>query len=131
MRLLRHSDTGDITLTQFSDKDIPRYAILSHTWGTDAVEVTFGDLVNGTEKDNSGYKKIVFCGEQAAKDGLEYFWVDNCCINKASSAELTEAINSMFKWYQASIVCYAFLSDLRPGNQSFGDCRWFQRGWTL
>ncbi|KAF5845844.1 hypothetical protein GGP41_009655 [Bipolaris sorokiniana] len=131
MRLLRRSDTGDITLTQFSDKDIPHYAILSHTWGPDAEEVTFGDLVNGTGRDKSGYKKILFCGEQAAQDGLEYFWLDTCCIDKSSSAELTEAINSMFKWYRASDICYAFLSDLEHGKQSLWDCKWFRRGWTL
>ncbi|KAJ5046940.1 heterokaryon incompatibility protein-domain-containing protein [Bipolaris maydis] len=131
MRLLRRSDTGDIVLTQFSDKDIPHYAILSHTWGPDADEVTFGDLVNGTGRDKPGYKKILFCGEQAAQDGLEYFWIDTCCIDKSSSAELTEAINSMFKWYRASDVCYAFLSDLNPIRESLRDCKWFQRGWTL
>jgi hypothetical protein len=131
MRLLRRTDTGDFTLAHFPDKAIPRYAILSHTWGEDTEEVTFDDLTNGTGRDKPGYKKILFCGAQAAQDKIQYFWLDTCCISKSSSAELTEAINSMFKWYRASEVCYAFLSDLEPGNESLRECKWFQRGWTL
>lgn len=94
-------------------------------------EVTFGDLLNGTGKDKLGYKKILFCGEQAARDGLEYFWLDTCCIDKSSSAELTEAINSMFKWYRASDICYVFFSDLEPEKHLLWGCKWFRRGWTL
>ena len=59
-----------------------------------------------------------------------YVWVDTCCINKESSAELSEAINSMFKWYKDSNHCVAFLSDVSgPGEIAKG--RWFTRGWTL
>ena len=80
MRLLRRCDTGDFSLTQFSDEAIPPYAILSHTWGADHDEVTFNDLQNGSGKSKAGYAKIQFCVEQAKKDGLQYFWVDTCCI---------------------------------------------------
>ncbi|KAF2474922.1 uncharacterized protein BDR25DRAFT_113011 [Lindgomyces ingoldianus] len=81
MRLLRRSDTGEFTLTEdfVGDEAIPRYAILSHTWGADAEEVTFEDLTNGTGRDKPGYEKIWFCGEQAAQDDLQYFWIDTCC----------------------------------------------------
>ncbi|KAF2183353.1 hypothetical protein K469DRAFT_583729 [Zopfia rhizophila CBS 207.26] len=80
MRLLRRCDTGDFSLTQFGDEAIPPYAILSHTWGADTEEVTFEEMTNGTGKDKLGYEKIRFCGEQARQHGLEYFWIDTCCI---------------------------------------------------
>jgi len=58
---------------------VPRYAILSHTWGADTEEVTFEDLMNDTGKDETGYNKIRFCGKQARLDDLRYFWVDTYC----------------------------------------------------
>ncbi|OCL15122.1 HET and ankyrin domain protein, partial [Glonium stellatum] len=130
MRLLRRCDTGDFSLTQFGDEDIPSYAILSHTWGADTEEVTFEDLTNGTGKDKPGYMKIRFCGEQARLDNLQYFWIDTCCIDKRSSAELSEAINSMYRWYQDANVCYAYLADVQS-KAKFSGSRWFTRGWTL
>lgn len=89
MRLLRRSNIGNFSLTQFGDEAIPPYAILSHTWGADTGEVTFEDLASGTGKNKSGYEKIQFCGEQAARDGLEWFWIDTCCVNKTNKAELS------------------------------------------
>ena len=84
-----------------------------------------------------GYDKIRLCGEQAIRDDLIYFWVDTCCIDKSSSAELQEAINSMFEWYRKSTVCYVYLFDvadnpvLLPHNCDLSRARWFTRGWTL
>lgn len=95
MRLLQYNNDGNFSITEFFSDDIPQYAILSHRWG--AEEVTFADLSNGAGKGKAGYSKIQFCGEQARRDGLQYFWVDTCCIDKTSSAELQEAINSMFR----------------------------------
>src|SRR5215469_10524808 len=77
MRLLKLSNHGTLSLTEFFDDKIPPYAILSHTWADD--EVTFKDLSEGTAKSKAGYIKINFCGEQATSDGLQYFWVDTCC----------------------------------------------------
>lgn len=57
-------------------------------------------------------------------------WVDTCCIDKSSSAELSEAINSMFAWYRNAKICYVFLADT-SGRESMGSSRWFRRGWTL
>ena len=106
-------------------------------------EVTFKDIIKGTGKSKAGYTKIRFCGKQAAKNGLPYFWVDTCCINKSSSAELTEAINSMFRLYQDAAKCYVYLSDVsdsgsvgkdhssRRWKPTFRKSRWFTRGWTL
>jgi hypothetical protein len=98
MRLLERNSAGQLSLTKDLIKDdIPQYAILSHTWG--AEEVTFRDLIDGTGKSKAGYDKIRFCAQQATNDSLQHFWVDTCCIDKSSSAELQEAINSMFRWY--------------------------------
>ncbi|KAL5331173.1 hypothetical protein ACEPPN_000702 [Leptodophora sp. 'Broadleaf-Isolate-01'] len=139
MRLLQYNNDGDFSLTEFFEGDIPKqYAILSHRWG--AEEVTFKDLTDGTSKGKAGYGKIQFCGEQARHDGLQYFWVDTCCIDKTSSAELSEAINSMFRWYRQSTKCYVYLSEvLRTAvntdnlawESAFQNSDWFTRGWTL
>lgn len=92
MRLLKLDSRGKFILTTNIIRDDTPYAILSHTWGTDKDEVTFDDFQKGSGKSKAGYTKIRFCGEQARKDGLQYFWVDSCCINKANYAELSEAI---------------------------------------
>ncbi|KAF1968780.1 WD40 repeat-like protein [Bimuria novae-zelandiae CBS 107.79] len=144
MRLLRRSNTGEFSLTQFRDETIPPYAILSHTWGADTEEVTFEDLTNGSGKDKPGYEKIRFCGEQATLDNLEYFWIDTCCIDKANKAELSQAINSMFRWYGNATRCYVYLLDVSSttvdANEEFNPplwesdlrkSKWFTRGWTL
>jgi hypothetical protein len=143
MRLLQYNDRGDIHLTKdyFGD-DIPSYAILSHTWG--AEEVTFRDLMDGKGDKKEGYDKIRFCGRQALRDGLQYFWVDTCCIDKSSSAELSEAINCMYRWYMKADKCYVYLADVSGLNidtdnefsrwqwmAAFWNSRWFTRGWTL
>ncbi|KAF2182316.1 HET-domain-containing protein [Zopfia rhizophila CBS 207.26] len=140
MRLCRLRENGEFSLVEFVGNSSPRYAVLSHTWGADNEEVTYKDLVGSLSMSKAGYNKIRFCGEQAAKDGLLYFWVDTCCIDKSSSAELSEAINSMYQWYRNAEVCYAYLSDVSvmTGNivgpstpSEFEESRWFTRGWTL
>ncbi|KAI0402570.1 kinesin light chain [Xylaria palmicola] len=138
MRLLARSDnTGLYSLTYYPPgTSIPPYAILSHTWGPE--EVTYKDLEQGTGQHKTAYKKIRFCGEQATRHGLRHFWVDTCCIDKSSSAELTESINSMFRWYRDAAKCYAYLEDVSSSTMQDGDphiqlkqSRWFTRGWTL
>lgn len=144
MRLLLRSETGKFSLTDdFAGDDVilPPYAILSHTWGPDDDEVTFEDLEKGTGENKDGYKKILFCGEQASKDDLKYFWIDTCCINKADHTELSEAIKSMFRWYYSAAKCYVYLSDVSMNEREeaselswesdFRVSRWFTRGWTL
>ena len=144
MRLLKLEDDGELSLTECVSDNVPRYAILSHTWEADNEEVTFKDLVEGTGKTKAGYKKIRFCTTRAASDGLQYSWVDTCCIDKSSSAELSEAINSMFRWYYNAAECYVYLSDVSIGGSTRNDLstqriwkpafqhsRWFTRGWTL
>ncbi|KAK4129154.1 HET-domain-containing protein, partial [Parathielavia appendiculata] len=122
-----------------SDTDVQRYAILSHTWGLE--EVSFEEyqcLPKETLMAKKGYAKIDYCCLQASADGLDWAWVDTCCIDKRSSAELSEAINSMFRWYRQSAVCYAYLADVYeadPANVkidvALARARWFTRGWTL
>jgi Heterokaryon incompatibility protein (HET) len=143
MRLIKDEGHGELSLEQH-DENIPHYAILSHTWGADGEEVTFKDLIKGTGKNKAGYNKIEFCRNQAASDGLQFFWVDTCCIDKSSSAELSEAIISMFRWYENADKCYVYLSDVSKSGHatnvpsspttweaSFPKSRWFSRGWTL
>jgi hypothetical protein len=136
MRLLQIEADGAFSLGEYVGRDIPRYAILSHRWGADHEEVTLRDFVEGTGKSKAGYCKLTFCGKQAANDGLRFFWIDTCCIDKASSAEVSEAINSMFHWYQVAAKCYVYLSDVSTrdfarNEQSFQRSSWFKRGWTL
>ncbi|KAH7386038.1 heterokaryon incompatibility protein-domain-containing protein [Pyrenochaeta sp. MPI-SDFR-AT-0127] len=190
MRLI---DTKTIGLKWFNDNEVPKYAILSHTWGQD--EVTHQELVwinrakaLSTQSDHStspaasftsqgeqstlmlaameimirgnsgvslgslteedlmnrhGYSKIVQAAQQAKDLGCDYIWVDTCCIDKSSSAELQEAINSMYRWYRDAEVCIVYLGDIEKpqrggyttasdiAQEAFKTCRWAKRGWTL
>ena len=135
MRLI---NVNTLKLEEFVDV-IPEYIILSHTWGKD--EVSFQKYQIGERN----AKISRFC-EQARKENFSYAWIDTCCIDKTSSSELSEAINSMYRWYQSSAVCYVYLEDfsnLRPDGRwcdstesestirNLEKCRWFFRGWTL
>jgi len=148
MRLLHVDTNGSFKLTaSFRNNRPPPYAILSHVWAADnQEEVTFEDLTNGMRGSKGGYQKLRFCSEEAKRDGLSYFWVDSCCIDKRSSAEVAEAINSMFRWYQNAAKCYVYLSDVSIPNlhsyaqssqlpnslsKAFKKSKWFTRGWTL
>jgi hypothetical protein len=143
MRLLKRTPEGDIQLISVDSDQPPPYAILSHTWDH-GQEVTYQELVARTGVGKSGYDKIRFCIDRAAKDSIEYSWVDTCCIDKSTSDELSTAINSMFRWYRSAAKCYVYLSDVevpREGGdaqefriswaQAFRQSKWFTRGWTL
>ncbi|KAL5371605.1 hypothetical protein DPSP01_014146 [Paraphaeosphaeria sporulosa] len=142
MRLLYTTSGGRLECTDdLIDDEIPAYAILSHTW--DGQEVVFKDFKNHnyTEgidtKLKRAYQKLFFCAQQAKRDGLNHFWVDTCCIDKSNNTELSEAINSMYRWYQNAANCYAYLSDVEQdtldgdAESAFRRSRWFTRGWTL
>jgi hypothetical protein len=107
------------------------YAILSHTWGKDSDEVTFEDMKAGMPKDKVGYEKLERSCAIARKLGYFHIWIDTCCIDKSSSAELSESINSMFRYYLESSVCLVYLEDVDDQKHGFGSSRWFTRGWTL
>ncbi|KAL7754925.1 hypothetical protein ACKLNR_015265 [Fusarium oxysporum f. sp. zingiberi] len=147
-------NTGIFKLEEFVNPP-STYAILSHTW--EGEEVLFQDMENlKRAKGKAGWNKIQMTCDEARKAGIHYAWVDTCCIDKRSSAELSEAINSMFAWYQQASVCYVYFSDLvipwtsadyampdTPEGRVWTDaalvslerqlrlCRWFTRGWTL
>lgn len=150
MRLI---NTETLQLEDFTVRKIPEYAILSHTWTEE--EVTFQELTGPTDTfiekvvEKAGFAKILQTCALARANDIKYAWVDTCCIDKTSSAELTEAINSMFRWYKDACICYAYLSDLPPrkemmepsdhvagndptiGYDELRACKWFTRGWTL
>jgi len=121
-------------LKKFSG-EIPEYAILSHTWEEE--ELTFQAVQEPNARDMAGYAKVEGCCAQAKRDGFNYVWIDTCCIDKTSSAELSEAINTMYQWYKKAQVCYAYLPDVPSGqdlqypDSFFAKSRWFKRGWTL
>ncbi|TVY81964.1 Vegetative incompatibility protein HET-E-1 [Lachnellula suecica] len=126
MRLI---NTSTLSLHDFTLAKTPPYAILSHTWGSN--ETTFQEISKPPRQRvaSKGYAKIEKTCELAREDGLEFAWVDTCCIDKSSSAELTESINSMFQWYEAAAVCYVALEDLPPDvapGDGFPKCRWLK-----
>lgn len=150
MRLL---NTATLEIEDFVGSDVPEYAILSHTWGDQEVSLQewtaypnaycqqhqrlLHHHLHHHPKSRGRAKIESFC-RVARKDGYNHVWVDTCCIDKTSSADLTESINSMFQWYRDASVCYAYLSDLGASSDSHTsfykaakDCRWFTRGWTL
>jgi hypothetical protein len=139
-------------LEDFTVRPAPQYAILSHTWTEEEVSLQEFTCTNAYTDKKAGFAKIVWTCFLAARDHIKYAWVDTCCIDKSSSAELTEAINSMFQWYKNAVVCYAYLSDLSPrqdavmkdlrvddsgqyyslaSHNELQGCKWFTRGWTL
>lgn len=152
MRLI---NTNTSELHEFFDTALPTYAILSHTWGPE--EVTFQDWLYAQKqnpprwgwvyiedevdkvKAKLGYVKVINACRQALLDHFSWLWVDTVCIDKTNSAELSEAINSMYSWYQKAEMCYVFLADVPPSSpkecaypeSAFRRSRWFTRGWTL
>ncbi|KAI0411966.1 HET-domain-containing protein [Xylaria grammica] len=149
MRLIH---TPSFNLVEFN-KDLPPYAILSHTWRDEEATIedfnafttrlprrrNIIDYAKGFEICRGKYQrfdKILGACDLAQKQGLKYIWIDTCCIDKSKSAELDESTNSMFLWYQRSHICYAYLEDFKLtggvlNREAFGRCRWFKRAWTL
>ncbi|KAI5357209.1 Putative heterokaryon incompatibility [Septoria linicola] len=128
-----------LRLIEAFGSNLPEFAILSHTWDRD--EVSYSDVQHGTSHDRHAYDKVRGATSQARKDGHRYLWIDTCCIDKSSSTELQEAINSMYAWYARAAVCYVYMADVHgtPATEfwdlafedHFARSRWFKRGWTL
>ncbi|KAF2258189.1 HET-domain-containing protein [Lojkania enalia] len=126
---------------EFIGKRVPPYVILSHAWGPD--EILFADIQMGQAGKKGAFGKLKGFCDQAIRDGYEYVWIDTCCIDKTSSAELSESINCMYQWYKSADICYVYLADVScqtlANNQNvdaktirnFQGSRWFTRGWTL
>jgi Heterokaryon incompatibility protein (HET) len=112
MRLL-HTTSLSVEVMKHT---IPRYAILSHTW--DETELSLQDLTSENCQSKAGYPKIQKSCEKA-RERNNWIWIDACCIDKTSSAELSEAINSMYRWYEDSDVCHVYLADFEGEKVSF------------
>ena len=133
-------NASTLKLERFQTNNKP-YAILSHTWSADHEEVSFEEFRGGQGTQKQGYRKIVECCSRACEQNIPYAWVDTCCIDKSSSAELSESINSMFRWYKDARICYVYLADVSLtcedssgiGSEfvAFENSKWFKRGWTL
>src|SRR3989440_11036635 len=129
MRLL---NTETLEILEFFGTSTPKYAILSHRW--EEGEISFQGVRDHRNLNADGWSKVNCCCAFARRNGHSYVWIDTCCIDKTSSAELNEAINSMFRWYENALVCYAYLSDVPASTEAsftFIKSRWFTRGWTL
>lgn len=162
MRLI---NTSTLAFREFYDSRHPKYAILSHTW--EDQEVSYLDflfltssphkdimgaiqsLLKSPSVDSAGFQKIKRWCDLAKQRGYEWVWVDTCCIDKSSSAELQEAINSMYRWYQDALECFVYLADVTAAPNTAAtppdeakrneevfyaqlkNARWFTRGWTL
>lgn len=116
-------------LEEIRDVHVPPYAILSHRWEDE--EILTEDIHSGTASQKRGYAKLSACCEEAQRHNLDYVWIDTCSINRANSSEVTQSMNSMFKWYSKAAVCFAYLADVGSENSSFEKSEWFNRGWTL
>lgn len=133
--------TESLELEEFFDSNTPPYAILSHTWGSE--EISFVEMQNGGEaaRLKAGFKKVAIFCTLAKSHGFTYAWADSCCIDKQSSAELSEAINSMYRYYYNAAECLVYLEDVPAKIEGSIDpevqlktiksSRWFTRGWTL
>ena len=149
MRLLYRNSDGQYAFKEVADANGEQYAILSHRWYPEGEDVLFADVVNQNKKDvmsKSGWRKVNYALNQASADEINYVWIDTCCIDKTSSAELSEAINSMFFWYREARVCYAYLWDIsndwsiretaesdeaaqKRNSAIICSSEWFERGW--
>ncbi|KAK4625034.1 Vegetative incompatibility protein HET-E-1 [Fulvia fulva] len=133
MRLI---NTKTLKLSEFPDSRCPKYAILSHTWGSKEVALSDWQRLEyrATRK---GFAKIAgLCKLASSVYSLDYAWVDTCCIDKSSSADLSEGINSMYRYYEEAAVCIVYMSDVPASCNALEDkavnqSRWFTRGWTL
>ncbi|KAK5954021.1 hypothetical protein OHC33_004592 [Knufia fluminis] len=141
MRLINaaaYINTGKWELRTFPEDEIPSYCILSHRWGPTGSEVTYQELTDSDvfwksqTQHKTGYRKLQYACSTTRDYQKDWLWCDTCCIDKTSSAELSEAINSMYKWYQESGLCIAYLADYPSGKVTqFEQSEWFERAWTL
>lgn len=123
-----------LELIQEWGENVPPYAILSHRWSdVPDDEVLFADVQNGTSESKPAFSKVKKAMNQAKLHGYGFLWIDTCCIDKNSSVELSEAINSMYSYYEHAGICYAFLSDVSGTDmhKEFESSKWWERGWTL
>ncbi|KAI4186861.1 MAG: hypothetical protein L6R41_003187 [Letrouitia leprolyta] len=139
MRLLH---TGNLQFQELTGEQIPEYAILSHRWTS--YEVSYQDFpLYRNHRCSSKYAKIKDHCRFARHHDFQWVWIVTCCIDKKSSAELSEAINSMYEWYKRARIYHVYLADVLMALDRHGKCNeqkvradfraseWFTRGWTL
>jgi hypothetical protein len=131
---IRLLNVSTLEFTEFpDDKTRPKYAIASHRWGVD--EATFEDVKEKRNESKDGYQKIEAFAQYVRENtsGLDWLWIDTCCIDKKNAVELSYAINSMSKWYRNAEVCIAHLAGIASLTQrsDIGSDEWIRRGWTL
>jgi len=131
-------NAATLALEFFLPEQAPPYAILSHTWSDGEVSLAEFQRLDDQTRAKPGFSKIQKTCDLARAEDIAHVWVDTCCIDKTSSAELSEAINSMYSYYRRARVCFAYLNDLDSNTswQQLKFCRtpppkWFSRGWTL
>jgi hypothetical protein len=137
LRLIDVTTRQLVKVDELEKKEVIEYGILSHRWLAAADEVKFEDIQSlEVARKMKGFFKIDECCKLAKRDNLKYVWLDTCCIDKRSSAELQESINRMYLWYREAKVCYAYLKDTVLGpnpasTKAIQRDEWFRRGWTL
>ena len=131
-------NTSTRKVQEFSHGRIPPYVILSHRW--EDKEISYKDLTEPKQDPSKlkGWTKLNSFCSLVRQDGWEWAWMDTCCIDRSSSAELSEAINSMYQWYGQAEFCIAYLADISIMKDETGierkrfcESEWFKRGWTL
>ncbi|KAN0108595.1 HET domain containing protein [Hyaloscypha variabilis] len=148
MRLINVGNKQGFFFEEFNEPAIPQYAILSHTWEKQELSYAEATAIFSTRivpfVTQAGFEKLSRFADEARALKLDYIWIDTCCIDKSSSAELSEAINSMYRWYHNATHCCVYLADVsaQPDNthlpavwskyqKSIMQSRWLTRGWTL
>jgi hypothetical protein len=156
--MIRLLHAKDLRFDKFFDDNCPDYVILSHRWLSLREELTYRDMLDGRKRESRGYAKIIGFCEKALSHNYEWVWIDTCCIDKSSSAELTETVNRMYDWYRNAEECYVYLHDVTWDDtddsfastslfdlleeqpralgtpafrQLFRSSDWHTRGWTL
>ncbi|KAK2767571.1 hypothetical protein FQN54_003729 [Arachnomyces sp. PD_36] len=135
---MRFLNTATLQLEDVPDSELGpkypqnKYVTLSHRWGAAKDEVSYADINESRDfKSKKGYPKLKGFCDLAASQGYRYGWDDTCCINKVDLSELSEAISSMYRWYEECDLCIIYLEDVGPGRKSMMESTWFDRGWTL
>ncbi|KAF2171954.1 hypothetical protein M409DRAFT_18185 [Zasmidium cellare ATCC 36951] len=128
---MRLVNVNTLELTEFPNDEAPEYVAASHRW-MNGGETTFRNFMKKRDRDGVGYKKVEAFATYVRNHvpDVEWLWIDTCCINQDSAAELSEAVNLMFEWYRNSHICIAYLADVADAGD-LGESEWFKRGWTL
>jgi hypothetical protein len=95
----------------------------------------FEDVQTGQRTDTSGFKKVQGFAKFIRENltSIDWMWIGIRCVNQASDREVSEAVNSMFRWYSEAKLCLAYIRDVEDANNGshFKQSEWFRRGWTL